>query len=109
MVALCHYRGANPIAHNAGYAAEPMDMQPKPQERRVCAAPDCTRAVPASRSKRVKTCCKACAANLRAWRMRGYNKASRARKRAANAIAHDTRAAPDYAQTADMPAQNAVE
>ena len=58
------------------------------QERRVCAATQCARTVPASRGARAKTCSKECSIRLRAERMRAYNAASRARRRDAKAIAH---------------------
>lgn len=86
-----------------------MNAKADTQERRMCAAPHCTRAVPATRGARAKTCSKACGAALRAMRMRAYNKASKARARAARAIAYDTRAMQDRAQTADMPAPNVAE
>ena len=65
-----------------------MNAKTPPQERRVCAATQCARTVPASRGARAKTCSKECSIRLRAERMRAYNAASRARRRAANAIAH---------------------
>ena len=86
-----------------------MNAKPAPQERRLCAAPLCSRAVPASRGARAKTCSNACGAALRAERMRAYNKASKARARAARAIAHDARALQAHAQTPDMPAVNAAD
>ena len=109
MVALCHDRQANPITHNDRYAAGSMNAKAETQERRMCAAPQCARTVPASRGARAKTCSKTCGAALRAMRMRAYNAASRARRRAASAIAHDTRAVQACAQTPDMPAANAAE
>lgn len=87
VVALCHHGQAKPSTHNGCYAAGSMNAKQDTQERRKCAAPQCARTVPASRGGRAKTCSKACGVALRNERMRAYNRASRARRRAANAIA----------------------